>query len=101
MTNRLRFSAIVGSLAIAHAVSAQQISKPLSTFTGEPLTGSILCRSGAKVPMTVDAEQALPLELVAQLDCGQPVSLLSSTEGNTVKGRTVEGKVGYRMWTNG
>jgi hypothetical protein len=100
MTNKLRFSAIVGSLAFAHAVSAQQISKPLSTFTGEPITGSILCRSSAKVPMTVDAEQALPLKLVAQLDCGQPISLLSSTEGYTVKVRTEDGKSGYVVWIN-
>jgi hypothetical protein len=100
MTNKLRFSAIVGSLALAHAVSAQQISKSLSTFTGEPITGSILCRSGAKVSMTVDAEQALPLKLVAQLDCGQPVSLLSSTEGYTVKVRTEDGKSGYVEWMN-
>jgi hypothetical protein len=100
MTNKLRFSAIVGSLAFAHAVSAQQISKPLSTFTGEPITGSVLCRGAAKVPMTVDAEQALPLKLVAQLDCGQPVSLLSSTEGYTVKVRTEDGKSGYVVWIN-
>jgi hypothetical protein len=100
MTNKLRFSAIVGSLALAHAVSAQQIAKPLSNLAGDPLTGSVLCRSGAKVPMTVDAEQALPLKLVAQLDCGQPVSLLSSTEGYTVKVRTADGKSGYVVWMN-
>jgi hypothetical protein len=96
MTNKLRLSAIVGSLALAHAVSAQQISKPLSTLTGNPITGSVLCRGGAKVPMTFDAEQALPLKLVAQLDCGQPVSLLSGTDGYTVKVRTEDGKVA--MW---
>jgi hypothetical protein len=101
MTNKLRFSAIVGSLALAHAVSAQQSSKPLATITGEPVTGSVLCRGGgARVPMTVDAEQALPLKLVAQLDCGQPVSLLSSTEGYTVKVRSEDGKSGYVVWMN-
>jgi hypothetical protein len=100
MTNKLRFSAIVGSLALAHAVSAQQISKPLSTLTGDPIIGNVLCRGGAKVPMTVAAEQALPLKLVAQLDCGQPVSLLSSTERYTVKVRTEDGKSGYVVWMN-
>jgi hypothetical protein len=100
MTNKLRFSAIVGSLALAHAVSAQQISKPLSTLTGDPITGRVLCRGGAKVPMTVDAEQALPLKLIAQLDCGQPVSLLSSTEGYTVQVRTEDGQSGYVVWIN-
>jgi hypothetical protein len=100
MTNKLRFSAIVGSLALAHTVSAQQIAKPLSTLTGDSITGSVLCRGGAKVPMTADAEQTLPLKLVAQLDCGQPVSLLSSTEGYTVQVRTADGKSGYVAWMN-
>ena len=100
MTSKLRFSAIVGSLALAHAVSAQQIAKPLSNLAADPLTGSVLCRGGAKVPMTVDAEQALPLKLVAQLDCGQPVSLLSGTDGYTVKVRTADGKSGYVVWMN-
>jgi hypothetical protein len=100
MTNKLRFSAIVGSLALAHTVSAQQIAKPLSTLAGDPITGSVLCRGGARVPMTADAEQTLPLKLVAQLDCGQPVSLLSSTEGYTVQVRTADGKSGYVAWMN-
>ncbi|MDQ1389557.1 MAG: hypothetical protein QOF56_3011, partial [Acidobacteriaceae bacterium] len=98
MTNKLRFSAIVGSLALAYTVSAQQIANPLSNLAGDPIAGSVLCRGGANVPMTVDAEQALPLKLVAQLDCGQPVSLLSSTEGYTVKVRTADGKSGYVAW---
>jgi hypothetical protein len=100
MTNKLRFSAIVGSLALAHTVSAQQIAKPLSALAGDPITGSVLCRGGARVPMTADAEQTLPLKLVAQLDCGQPVSLLSSTEGYTVQVRTADGKSGYVAWMN-
>ena len=100
MTNKLRFPGIVAVLAVAQTVSAQHIAKPLSTFTGGLASGSILCRGGAKVPMTVDAEQALPLKLVAQLDCGQPVSLLSSSEGYTVNVRTADGKSGYVVWMN-
>jgi hypothetical protein len=100
MTNKLRSLGIVASLAFAQAVSAQQIAKPLSTFTRGSLSGSILCHDGSKVPMTADAEQALPLKLVAQLDCGQPVSLLSSSEGYTVNVRTADGKTGYVAWMN-
>src|SRR6202140_3885242 len=99
MTNKLGFSAIVAVLALAQTVSAQQIAKPLSTFGGL-VSGSIVCRGGVKVPMTADPEQALPLKVVAQLDCGQPVSLFSSSEGYTVNVRTADGKSGYVPWMN-
>jgi hypothetical protein len=100
MTNKLKFLATVASFALAQTVSAQQIAKPLSTLTGGLGNGSILCHGGSKVPMTVDAEQALPLQLVAELDCGQPVSLLSSSDGYTVHVRTADGKSGYVPWMN-
>jgi len=100
MTNKFKFLATVASLALAQTVSAQQVGKPLSTATGGLVSGSILCHDGSKVPMTVDAEQALPLQLVAQLDCGQPVSLLSSSDGYTVHVRTGDGKSGYVPWMN-
>jgi hypothetical protein len=100
MTNKLRFSAIMAVLAVAQTVSAQQIAKPLSTFAGGLVSASIVCRGGVKVPMTADPEQALPLKVVAQLDCGQPVWLLSSSEGYTVNVRTAEGKSGYVAWMN-
>src|ERR1700704_194466 len=100
MTNKLRFLGTVASLALAQTVSAQQIAKPLSTLKGGYVSGSILCRGGLKVPMTTDAEQALPLKIAAVLDCGQPVSLLSNTEGYTVNVRTADGKSGYVVWMN-
>ena len=100
MTKRLRILGIMASLALAQTVSAQQITKPLSTLSGGFVSGTILCRDGAKVPMTADAEQALPLTVVAQLDCGQAVSLFSSSEGYTVKVRTADGKSGYVAWMN-
>jgi hypothetical protein len=100
MTNRLKFLATVASLALAQTVSAQQIAKPLSTLAGGLVSGSIVCRGGSKVPMTTDAEQALPLKIVAQLDCGQPVSWLTSSEGYTVNVRTADGKTGYVAWMN-
>jgi hypothetical protein len=100
MTNRLKFLATVASLTLAQTVSAQQIAKPMSTLAGGFTSGSILCRGGSKVPMTVDAEQALPLKVVALLDCGQPVSLLSNGEGYTVNVHTADGKSGYVAWMN-
>jgi hypothetical protein len=100
MTNKLRFSAVMAVLALAQTVSAQQIAKPLSTLGGGLVSGSIVCRGGVKVPMTADPEQALPMKVVAQLDCGQPVSLLSSSEGYTVNVRIADGKSGYVAWMN-
>src|ERR1700730_15657141 len=98
MTNKLKFLASLAGLALAQSVSAQQIAKPLSTFGSGLVSGSVLCRGGAKVPMTVDADQALPLKVVAQLDCGQPVSWLSSSEGYTIYVHTADGKSGYVPW---
>jgi hypothetical protein len=100
MTNKLRVLATVASLGLAQTVSAQQIAKPLSTLKSGYVSGSILCRGGSKVPMTADAEQALPLKIVALLDCGQPVSLLSNSEGYTVNVRAADGKSGYVVWMN-
>jgi hypothetical protein len=100
MTNKLRFSGIVAILAVAQTVSAQQLGKPLSTLDGGFVSGSILCRGTSKVPMTADAEQALPLQVVADLDCGQPVSWNPGGEGYTFKVRTADGKSGYVAWMN-
>jgi hypothetical protein len=100
MTNKLRISGIVAVLAAAQTVSAQQIAKPLSTFGSGLVSGSILCRGTSKVAMTADAEQALPLKVVADLDCGQPVSWLSGSERYTVNVHTADGKSGYVVWMN-
>jgi hypothetical protein len=45
--------------------------------------------------MTADAEQALPLRLVATLTCGGDVAVLSDDEGYTARVRTSDGKEGY------
>src|ERR1700730_17784344 len=100
MTNKLKLLATLASLALAQTVSAQQIAKTLSTLAGRFVSGSIVCHGGLKVPMTTDAEQALPLKIVAQLDCGQPVSWLTSSEGYTVNVHTADGKTGYVAWMN-
>src|SRR3984893_16760492 len=100
MTNKLRFLGTVASLALAQTVSAQQIAKPLSTLKGGYVSGSILCRGGSKVPMTADAEQALPLRVVAMLDCGQAVSLLSNGARDKGNVHTADGKSGYVAWMN-
>jgi hypothetical protein len=100
MTLQSKYLGVLVGLALAQTVSAQQISKPLSSLAGNSVTGTILCRNGSNVPMTADAEQSLPLRLVATLNCGQQVSLLSAGESYTVNVRTSEGKNGYVAWMN-
>jgi hypothetical protein len=53
------------------------------------------CPGMASVPMTTDAEQSLPMKLVANLACGQNVTVLSDAEGYTAHVRTADGKEGY------
>ena len=100
MTRKTAFFTALASLALAHAASAQQITKPLSSLTAGKLNGKILCRDGNHVPMTADPDQSLPLQIVAQLKCGQEVALLSGTQGYTVSVLTADGKNGYVAWMN-
>jgi hypothetical protein len=53
------------------------------------------CPGISNVPMTSDAEQALPMRQIATLACGQPVAILADNEGYTARIRTTEGKEGY------
>jgi hypothetical protein len=53
------------------------------------------CPGLTTVPMTADAEQSLPMKLVANLVCGQNVTVLSDVEGYTAHVRTVDGKEGF------
>jgi hypothetical protein len=59
------------------------------------LRGTVICRGLKNVPVTADAEQALPMQLVARLNCGDEVAVLSDSEGYTVNIRTGDGKYGY------
>ncbi len=45
--------------------------------------------------MTSDAEQSLPLQVVATLKCGEEVTVLANDEGYTVKVKNADGKIGY------
>lgn len=55
----------------------------------------VKCPGVTSIPLTDDAEQALPLQLVGSLKCGEVVSVLSDTEGYTAHVRTSEGQDGY------
>jgi hypothetical protein len=55
----------------------------------------VKCPGVGSVPMTADAEQALPLAQIATLSCGEAVTLLSDNGGYTSRIRTSDGKEGY------
>jgi len=55
----------------------------------------VSCPGITGVPMTSDAEQALPLQLVATLQCGGEVAVLSDNEGYTALVRSSDGKEGF------
>jgi hypothetical protein len=89
------------SLALAQAAAAQQLNQQPGSIANAPSTTAVvLCRGGAAVPMTADPQQALPLNVVANLTCGQEVSLLAGNEGYTVNVRTSDGKSGFVPWMN-
>jgi len=74
---------------------AQQLTKPLSSIGASTPAAKVSCHGVTNVPMTADAEQALPLRLVANLPCGQELSILSDFEAYTVAVRTPDGLTGY------
>jgi hypothetical protein len=55
----------------------------------------VKCPGVTNIPMTADAEQALPLHIVGNLACGEVVSILADNEGYTAHIRTIDGKDGY------
>lgn len=58
-------------------------------------TAIVKCPGITNIPFTADAEQALPLQIVGSLRCGEPVAVLSDQEGYTAKIRTSDGQEGY------
>jgi hypothetical protein len=73
---------------------AAEGSKSGSAVASAP-RASVNCPGITSVPMTADAEQALPLRVVGTLACGQPLSILADNEGYTTHVRTDDGKDGY------
>jgi hypothetical protein len=99
MKNQLRLIGAVAGLAFAAATPAQQA--PLASLTAGPANAStalkewVRCHGVTDVPMTADAEQALPMQVTGVLACGAEVAVLSDIEGYTVNVRTADGKFGY------
>ena len=74
---------------------AQAPQNPQPTAANPNVSWRISCHGNPNIPMTADPEQALPLQIVADLKCGEEVTLLSDSEGYTVRVRTADGNTGY------
>jgi len=95
MRHKLLILSGFASLALALPTVAAQPSAADSTPVSGAMRGTIVCRGVQNVPVTADAEQALPMQLVARLGCGDQVAVLSDSEGYTVNIRTADGRTGY------
>jgi hypothetical protein len=82
-------------LISAQVVSAQDAAGPQPALAASHLAWKIICHGISSVPMTADAAQALPLQIVATLKCGEDVAVLSDAEGYTMHIETSDGRIGY------
>jgi hypothetical protein len=82
-------------LATLPATAAEE-NNPGGSIAPAAVNKAIVKCPGIKsVPMTSDAEQTLPLQLVDTLACGSRVVVVQDTEGYTAQVRTIDGKEGY------
>jgi len=95
MRNKLLVLSTFVSLAVTLPTgAAENTGTGVTAAPGAP-RGTVICRGLQNVPVTADAEQTLPMQLVARLNCGDEVAVLSDSEGYTVNIRTADGKYGY------
>ena len=95
MRNKLLFLTTFASLAVALPSWAAGNSGSSVAAVPGALRGTVICRGIQNVPVTADPEQALPMQLVTRLNCGDEVAVLSDSEGYTVNVRTADGQDGY------
>ena len=95
MRHKLLVLGTFAGLAVTLPSFAAENSGSAAAPAPGTIRGTVLCRGAQNVPMTSDAEQSLPMQLVARLNCGDEVAVLSDSEGYTVNVRTADGKDGY------
>lgn len=91
MNKKLMIFGAAAGLALAQVSFAQESSLPVNALGNAVIT----CHGISSVPMTLDPEQSLPMKIVANLNCGDQVAVLSDIEGYTINVRTTDGKYGY------
>ncbi len=85
----------IAASSFVPASRAQTDSQPAPAANPVASNWKIACPGVRNVPMTADAEQSLPLQVIATLKCGDEVTMLANDEGYTVKIKTADGKIGY------
>jgi hypothetical protein len=80
---------------LAPVSRAQSAAPPNTTPATAAPTWAVNCPGVRSVPLTVDPQQSLPLQLVANLKCGEEVIVLANDEGYTAKIQTADGTTGY------
>jgi hypothetical protein len=96
MTRKLVLIAAAAGLSLPQTSRAQEAAAQPAPVASASPAWMIRCPGlTSSVPLTADSAQSLPMHLVATLNCGDLVSVLSDAEGYTVNVRTIDGKTGY------
>jgi hypothetical protein len=88
-------AAIIAVLLSSLFAPAAVSQNPATAVPANTATWKINCPGVRNVPMTADSQQALPLQLISNLKCGEEVEVLDNTEGYTAKIKTADGKIGF------
>ena len=86
---------IVAVLALSQSSQAEETANGAASPSKSILTSTISCNGYPNVPLTKDQEQALPMQTIATLECGQQVTVLSDMDAYTVNVVTQDGVNGY------
>jgi hypothetical protein len=95
MSRNSSFAFALTSLLLISTAHAQDTATPPFQGANPAALRTVSCHGISSVPMTADAEQALPLKLVANVKCGEQVLVLSGAAGYTVNVQTADGRAGY------
>lgn len=75
--------------------TARAQQPPHSPILNEGMPAEINCRNQPYVSLLAEPEQIFPIKLVATVQCGEEVVVVSDPEAYYLKIRTADGKVGY------
>jgi len=95
MVRKSTLLGIVAALALSRSSHAEEAAAPAASPNKSVLTSTISCNGYPNVPMTKDQEQALPMQIIGSLECGEQVTVLSDMDAYTVNVLTQDGKSGY------
>jgi hypothetical protein len=100
MSRKWIVAGVIAGLALAGPSRAADTTNATAAPPVSAVRGLISCHGIRNVPKTSDAEQTIPFKLVATLNCGDEVAVLSDSEGYTAQIRTADGKSGYVATVN-